>query len=41
MAEIARNLPKWQAPANPVPNALPNWQQQILCQKSSDEKITD
>jgi hypothetical protein len=33
MAEIAQNLPKWQAVANPVPNDLPIWQQQILCQK--------
>jgi hypothetical protein len=38
MADFARKLPKWQPSAimallaNLVPNALPNWQKQILCQ---------
>lgn len=33
MAGGARELPKWQPPANVVPNDLPNWQQQMLCHK--------
>jgi hypothetical protein len=30
MAESARCLPKWQPPANVVPNSLPNWQKDFL-----------
>jgi hypothetical protein len=33
MAGGGRYLPKWQALANLVPNGMPNWQQQMLCQK--------
>jgi hypothetical protein len=30
MAESAPGLPKWQPPANLVPNALPNWQKDFF-----------